>query len=39
MQGLIDAAVVVVTMIVPALSLEFGQKALHGGFLGIAART
>src|SRR5580700_11005300 len=36
-QGLIDAAVVVVTMIVPALSLEFGQKTLHGGFLGIAA--
>src|ERR1700728_908269 len=34
-QGLIDAAVVVVTMIVPALSFEFRQKALHVGFLGM----
>jgi len=33
-QGLIDPAVMVVAMIVPALSLEFRQKALHVGFLG-----
>src|SRR6202789_3494290 len=38
-QGLIDAAVVVVTVIVPALSHEFRQKTLHVGFLGIAAGT
>jgi hypothetical protein len=36
-QGLIDAAVVIVTMIVPALGLKFRQKTLHVGFLGIAS--
>jgi hypothetical protein len=34
---LIDPAVMVVAMIVPALSLEFRQKTLHVGFLGIAS--
>src|SRR5258708_25236970 len=36
-QGLIDPAVMVVAMIVPALSLKFRQKTLHVGFLGIAS--
>src|ERR1700677_4234103 len=36
-QGLIDSAVVVVAVIVPALSFEFRQKALHVGFLGMAS--
>src|ERR1700749_4781622 len=34
-QGLIDAAVVVITMIVPALSFEFRQKTLHMDSLGL----
>src|SRR4029077_9862408 len=29
MQGLVDAAVVVVTMVIPALLLEFGKKGVH----------
>jgi hypothetical protein len=28
-QGLVDAAVVVVTMVIPALLLEFGEKGVH----------
>jgi hypothetical protein len=28
-QGLVDAAVVVVTVIIPALLLEFGKKGVH----------
>ena len=36
MQGLIDAAVMVVAMIVPSLSPQFRQKALHSGSSKIA---
>jgi len=32
-QGLIDSALVVVTVIVPSLSSQFFPKILHGGFL------
>jgi hypothetical protein len=28
-QGLVDAAVMVITMVIPALLLEFGKKGLH----------
>jgi hypothetical protein len=34
MQRLIDAAVMVVPMIIPSLGAKFGQKALHGVSLG-----
>jgi hypothetical protein len=35
MQRLIDAAVMIVAMIVPALTLEFRQKTLHVDSLGL----
>jgi hypothetical protein len=30
-QGLVDAAVMIVAVVVPALSTQFGQETLHGG--------
>src|SRR5882724_2612649 len=39
MQRLIDAAVMVVPMIVPSLRPQFGQKALHSGSLRMATRV
>src|SRR5215469_7596018 len=37
-QGLVDAAVMIVTMVIPALLLEFGKKVLHSLLHSMTAR-